>query len=109
MQWLFEQVAKEMKSHPVTLVLVIGGIIAIGLGYSLFATAGEVEQLKVNQEKESKIGTCRWLSDKIDDLRVDIFNLEKDGADAAWVNEKKSDLQDKEDRYKQTTCSTIVY
>jgi len=109
MQWFFEQVAKEMKAHPITLILVLGGAVAIALGYASFATAGEVEQLKINQERESKVNTCRWLSDKIDDLQVDIFNLEKANADPKWVNEKKSDLARKQDRYSKTTCSTISY
>tara|TARA_R100001143_G_C3360997_1_gene135672 strand:- start:6332 stop:6664 length:333 start_codon:yes stop_codon:yes gene_type:complete len=104
-----EQVVKEMKSHPITLTLVVIATAAIGFGYYNFAYANEVELLKANQVAESKVNTCRWLSDKIDDLEVDIFNLKKAGANAAWIREKESDLRDKRERYRETTCSTMTY
>ena len=52
MTGLFEQVAKEMKSHPITLILVIAGWAAIVLGAANFARAAEV---KVVEEKVDRV------------------------------------------------------
>lgn len=46
MTGLFEQVAKEMKSHPLTLILVLAGWVAIAFGAMSYATAAEVKAVE---------------------------------------------------------------
>ena len=106
---LIEQVIKEMKAHPVTLVLVLISLGAVSTGYSKWAKASDVTILAANIESQAKINTCRWLSDKIDTLETDIYVLERDGADSKWINEKKIELAKLKSRYRQTTCSTTGY
>jgi len=106
---LFEQVVKEMRAHPITLILVLIALGGFVFGYTNFARASEVEILKASMEDQSKINTCRWLSDKIDTLETDIYVLERDKADSKWINEKKIDLAKLKSRYRQTTCSTTGY
>lgn len=106
---LFEQVVKEMKAHPITLTLVLIGMAAITFGYTDFARAAEVEVLKASLEHQEKISTCRWLSDKIDDLETTIYVLERDEAEPEWINEKKAVLRKLKGRFNQATCSSTSY
>ena len=59
MTGLFEQVAKEMKSHPLTLMLVIIGWLAIFIGYASFARAADVQlvEAKVDRVLELQLST----------------------------------------------------
>jgi len=64
MTGLFEQVAKEMKSHPLTLILVLAGWAAIITGATTFASASEVKivETKVDRVLELTLsGTLRSL------------------------------------------------
>ena len=64
MTGLFEQVAKEMKSHPLTLILVVLGCVAIVVGAATFARADEVKTVekKVDRVLELTLsGTLRSL------------------------------------------------
>ena len=64
MTGLFEQVAKEMKSHPLTLILVVLGWVAIVVGAATFARADEVKTVekKVDRVLELTLsGTLRSL------------------------------------------------
>ena len=49
---LFQQVTKEMKSHPITLFLVLAGWVAIAVGAASYATAAEV---KVVEKKVDRV------------------------------------------------------
>ena len=104
-----EQVVKEMKSHPVTLIIVLSCTAAIIYGFPNFAKASEVEALKVSIERQNKVQTCRWLSDKIDNTENAIRLLEKDGADDNWIEDKKKALKRLKERYEATTCGSTVY
>lgn len=54
-----EQAISEMKSHPITLLLVIAGWLAIGFGYTNFARASEVKLVegKVDRVLELQLTT----------------------------------------------------
>ena len=51
MTGLFEQVAKEMKSHPITLTLVIAGMVAVGFLFANYATASEVKMVEAKVDR----------------------------------------------------------
>lgn len=109
MSGLFDQVVKEMKSHPVTLILVLIALGSASVGYSTYARASDLQALKANLELQSRVQTCRWLSDKIDSHESDIRLLEKDGAEDDWIEEKKADLKRLKERYAATNCASMVY
>ena len=51
MTGLFQQVAKEMRSHPITLTLVVAGMVAIVFGYTSFARASEVKLVEAKVDR----------------------------------------------------------
>ena len=106
---LFEQVVKEMKSHPITLTLVLICLGATSFAWTTHAKASDVQVLQASLEKQNKLQTCRWLSDKIDNTENAIRLLEKDGAEEDWVVEKKKQLNRLKERYDATTCPNLVY
>lgn len=106
---LFEQVVKEMKSHPITLILVLIALGTTGLGYNTYARAEDVQILKASIEVQNKIQTCRYLSDKIDNYEANIRLLEKDDADEAWVLEKRDELRRLNEKYDSAHCKSVNY
>ena len=106
---LFEQVVKEMKGHPITLILVLVALGSAAAGYGTYARAEDVNILKTSIETQAKIQTCRYLSDKIDSYEANIRLLEKESADEAWVIEKKSELKRLNEKYESTHCKSVNY
>ena len=106
---LFEQVVKEMKGHPITLILVLIALGTTGLGYNTYARAEDVQILKASIEVQNKIQTCRYLSDKIDNYEANIRLLEKDDADEAWVIEKRDELRRLNEKYDSANCRSVNY
>lgn len=109
MTWLVEQLVKETKGHPITLLVLLALV-----GYALFsygdhASASELEAIKSQLDRDSKINECRWITDKISELQNQIYILERDAADQEWINEKKRELTRFQQRYNATTCAKSGY
>lgn len=109
MTWLMEQLVKELKGQPITLLVVLALVGYSAFSYTNHASAAELEVIAGQLASIEKVNECRWLSDKISDLQTEIYILERDGADTAWINEKKNELKRLESRYKLTTCSQTGY
>ena len=106
---LFEQVVKEMKGHPITLILVLIALGSSALGYNTYARAEDLVVLKANLEIQTKIETCRWLSDKIEGNEDSIRMLVRDEADERLINTKRKNLERFKERYEAANCRAISF
>lgn len=115
-----------MKSHPITLVLILIGMVAIAFGYANFARATDLADVKETLERQTealtnslddqkkaleaqnKVQTCRWLSDKIDNNENAIRLLERDDADDQWIIEKRRTVEKLKDLYTTNHCTSTV-
>lgn len=98
-----------MKGHPITLILVLVALGSAVAGYSTYARAEDVNILKASIEVQTKIQTCRYLSDKIDSHEANIRLLEKEEADEAWIIEKKDELKRLNGKYEASNCRAVNY
>ena len=106
---LFEQVVKEMKGHPITLILVLIALGASALGYNTYARAEDLVVLKASLEAQTKIETCRWISDKIEGNEDSIRTLERDEADERLIIAKRKNLERFKERYEAANCRSVSY
>ena len=67
-----------------------------------------MDNIKQEFEKESKLSKCRWLSDKLDRLRSEIYTLERDNADRDFVQSKKNQLRNIERDFDALSCARIL-
>lgn len=109
MESWFKQIAKELKSHPHTL-LAIAMLIGFALySYNYHAKADDLNDVKQSVATQAKVNECRWLSDKIERLEATVYTLKRDKADPKWIEEKESALQKVVRRYQVSTCSITGY
>ena len=106
---LFEQVVKEMKGHPITLILVLIALGSSALGYNTYARAEDLVVLKANLEIQTKIETCRWIADKIEVNEEYVRTLERDEADERLIITKKKNLERFKERYEAANCRSVQY
>ena len=106
---LFEQVVKEMKGHPITLILVLIALGASALGYNTYARAEDLVVLKASLEAQTKIETCRWISDKIEGNEDSIRTLVRDEADERLIIAKRKNLERFKERYEAANCRAISF
>ena len=61
-----------------------------------------------NLKIEATAGKCRWLSDKVDRLRYEIYTLERDNASADFIQSKKSELINVERDFNALGCAAVL-
>ena len=72
------------------------------------AMSARVDVIAEQFSKESKLSKCRWLSDKLDRLRYEIYTLERDNASTDFIQSKKKDLRNLERDFNALGCAKIL-
>lgn len=57
---------------------------------------------------QALVSECRWLQDKLDRLRYEIYVLERDKANGDFIQEKKSQLIPVQEKFNLLACAAKV-
>lgn len=69
---------------------------------------GRIDTLEVGFSTEAALSKCRWLSDKIDRIRYEVYTLEKDGASPDFIQSKERELRNVERDFNALGCAAIL-
>jgi len=68
----------------------------------------QFEDLRRQVTHESRMGQCRWLSDKIDRLEYEIYQLERDNASRDFIQSKRQQLEQERRRFNALNCASLI-
>ena len=68
----------------------------------------QFEDLRTQVTHESRMGQCRWLSDKIDRLEYEIYQLERDNASRDFIQSKRQQLEQERRRFNALNCASLI-
>ncbi len=54
------------------------------------------------------VNKCRWLSDRVDRLRYEIYILERDNASPDFIQSKRTDLINEEREFNALRCAAML-
>lgn len=99
--------------------LVMGSLTAISDIDSLIVTEseaalaheilnGRINVIVTQFKMEASLSKCRWIADKVDRIRYEIYTLKKDNASPDFIESKESALRNVERDFNALGCASVL-